>query len=80
MHQILLPTHLERFSENLEDVSAKQGERIHQEIKILEQQYQGRLNIMAGNCWSLRQNQSGLIHGQKLYKNTPEDIDKIVLI
>ena len=34
--------HLDRFPENLGDVSAKQDERFHQGIKVMEERYQGR--------------------------------------
>ena len=37
----LLHSHLDRFPENLGDVSDKQGERFHQDIKVVEARYQG---------------------------------------
>ena len=37
----LLHSHLDRFPENFGDVSDKQGERFHQDIKVVEAQYQG---------------------------------------
>ena len=36
-----LHSHLDKFPENLDDVSDKQGERFHQQIKVMEEQYQG---------------------------------------
>ncbi|GBM32034.1 hypothetical protein AVEN_127375-1 [Araneus ventricosus] len=33
---------LERFPENLGDISEEQGERFHQDIKTMEDRYQGR--------------------------------------
>ena len=36
-----LHSHLDRFLENLGDVSNKQDERVHQDIKVMEEQYQG---------------------------------------
>ena len=35
-------SHLDYFPENLGDVSKEQGERFHQDIKIMEERYQGR--------------------------------------
>ena len=37
-----LDNHLERFPENLGDFSEEQGERFHQDIKVMEERYQGR--------------------------------------
>ena len=36
-----LHSHLNRFPENLGDVSDEQGERLHQDIKVMEERYQG---------------------------------------
>ena len=35
-------SHLDYFPENLGDVSEEQGERFHQDIKMMEERYQGR--------------------------------------
>ena len=35
-------SHLEQFPANLGDVSDEQGERFHQDIKVVEERYQGR--------------------------------------
>jgi len=35
-------SHIENFPENLGDVSDEQGERFHQDIKIMGESYQGR--------------------------------------
>ena len=52
-----LHCHLDKFPAHLgvEDVSEGQGERFHQDIKTMEERYQGRwdLNMMADYCWSL---------------------------
>ena len=40
-----LHNRLDFFPENLGDVSEKQGERFHQDIKEMEKRYQGRWNI-----------------------------------
>ncbi|KAJ8957397.1 hypothetical protein NQ318_004877 [Aromia moschata] len=51
-----LDSHLDRFPENLGDMSEEQGERFHQDIKIMEDRYQGRwdIHMMADYCWSLK--------------------------
>ncbi|KAI6650067.1 hypothetical protein LOD99_6282 [Oopsacas minuta] len=36
-----LRDHLDRFPDNLGDMSEEQGERFHQDIKVMEQRYQG---------------------------------------
>ncbi|CAJ0967625.1 unnamed protein product [Ranitomeya imitator] len=38
-------SHLDFFPENLGDVSEEQGERFHQDIKTMKEQYQGRLRM-----------------------------------
>ena len=50
-----LDNHLERFPENLGDFSEEQGERFHQDIKVMEERYQGKWDVhMLGDyCWSL---------------------------
>jgi len=52
-------SHIENFPENLGDVSDEQGEGFHQDIKIMEERYQGRLSktIMADFCWCLQRKQ-----------------------
>lgn len=51
-----LHSHLDRFPDNLGDYSEEQGERFHQDIKVMEQRYQGRWdrNMMADYCWTLQ--------------------------
>ena len=51
--EIVLHNHLEYFSENLGALSEEQGERFHQDIKIMEKRYQGRSNVhmTADYCW-----------------------------
>ena len=39
-----LRDHLDRFPDNLVDLSDQQGERFHQDIKVMEHRYQGRWN------------------------------------
>jgi len=38
----MLYSHLDRFTENLGDLSDEQGERFHQDISEMEVRYQGR--------------------------------------
>lgn len=50
-----LQNHLDRFPENLGDLSEEQGERFHQDIKTMEERYQGKwdTHMMADYCWNL---------------------------
>ena len=50
-----LHRHLVKFPDNLGDVSEEQGERFHQDIKVMEDRYQGRWDshIMSDYCCSL---------------------------
>ena len=50
-----LHSHLECFPENLVDFCEEQGKRFHQDIKTLENRYQGKcdMHMMADYCWSL---------------------------
>lgn len=51
----LLFNHLEDFPENLGAVSDEQGERFHQDIRVMEVRYQGRwdTHMIADYCWTL---------------------------
>ena len=44
--------HLDRFPENLGDLSKEQGERFHQDIKVMEERYQGSwdTHMMSDYC------------------------------
>ncbi|KAK5650493.1 hypothetical protein RI129_001522 [Pyrocoelia pectoralis] len=50
-----LHSHMDRFPENLGSMSDEQGERFHQEMKEIENRYQGRWDavMMADYCWNL---------------------------
>lgn len=66
-----LNSHLEKFPANLGDVSDEQGERFHQDIKIMEERYQGRWDshMMADYCWTLKRDlPSTRKHARKSYK------------
>lgn len=51
-----LHSHLEFFPDNLGDVSDEHGERFHQDIRTMEERYQGRFNsnMMGDYCWFLQ--------------------------
>lgn len=51
-----LRNHLDKFPDNLGNYSEEQGERFHQDLKVMEERYQGRwdCHMMADYCWSLK--------------------------
>ena len=59
-----LHSHLREFRANLDDVSEEQGERFHQDVKVIKKRYQGRwnCNMMADNCWSLMRDAPYEVH------------------
>lgn len=63
-------SHLDRFPENLGDLSEEQGERFHQDIRTMEERYQGywNANMMADYCWSIQSSTPGSTHARKSYK------------
>ena len=65
-----LHAHLDRFLANLGDVSDEQGERFHQDIKVMENRYQGYWNtkMMADYCWSLKRDCPNDSHARKSNK------------
>ncbi|GBP13914.1 hypothetical protein EVAR_10482_1 [Eumeta japonica] len=50
-----LHSHLDRFPENLGDMSEEQGERMRQDLRVMEERYQGfwDTHMKADYCWSL---------------------------
>ena len=62
-----LHNHLDHFPKNLGDLSEEQGERFHQDIRVMEERYQGRWDatIIVGVC-----------KGTVLILNTPESATK----
>jgi hypothetical protein len=62
-----LHTHVDFFPENLGAVSEEQGEHFHQDIKEMEQRYQGRWNVnMMGNyCWMTHREITEMSHTRK---------------
>ena len=63
-----LHRHLDRFPENLGDVSDEQGERFHQDIKVMEERYQGDIKMMADYCWNLKRDEPDIEHSRKSRK------------
>ena len=63
-------SHLDSFSENLGSVSDEQGERFHQDIKVMECYYQGRwdIHMIADYCWSLVRDKPQAPHKRKALK------------
>ena len=63
-------SHLDRFPENLWELSEEQGERFHQDIKVMEERYQGRwdTHMMADYCWNLQRHNPFAPHTRKSYK------------
>ena len=51
-----LHSHLDRFPENLGALSNEQGERFHQDVKEMEERYQGRWDavMLADYSWSIK--------------------------
>ena len=65
-----LNSHLGKFPANLGDVSDEHGERFHQDIKVMEERYQGRLDthMMADYCWSIQRDNPDVHHSRKSRK------------
>jgi hypothetical protein len=65
-----LHSHLDCFPENLGDLSDEQGERFHQDLKTMEDRYQGRwdTHMMADYCWSLMRDSPGTTYSRRSLK------------
>ena len=65
-------SHLDKFPENLGSVSDEQGERFHQDIRDMEERYQGRWdnNMMADYCWSIKRDHPNMQHRRKALKKS----------
>ena len=65
-----LKSHLDYFPENLGNISEEQGERFHQDIRVMEERYQGRwdCHMMADYCWNLKRESSTAVHKRKSLK------------
>ena len=75
-------SHLDHFPINLSDVSDEHGERFHQDIKTMEERYQGRWNIhmLADYCWCLMRDFPSIKHRRNSRKRTflPDSNGKFV--
>ena len=62
-----LHSHLDKFPENLVNISNEQGERFHQDLREMENRYQGRWDevMMADYCWCLKRDVSTVEHARK---------------
>lgn len=67
-----LDNHLDKFPENLGAYSEEQGERFHQDLKVMEDRYQGRWDehMMADYCWSITRECPENIHRRKSKKRS----------
>ena len=67
-----LSSHLDYFPDNCGDYSEEQGERFHQDIRTMEERYQGRwdINMLADYCWCLKRDLPGERHKRKSLKTS----------
>lgn len=65
-----LHSYSDSFPENLSDFGEEQEERFHQDIKTVEERYQGRwdIHMMVDYCWSLQRDSPGKPHARKSNK------------
>ena len=65
-----LSSHLDYFPDNCGDLSEEQGERFHQDIRVMEERYQGRwdVNMLADYCWCLKRDVRASEHKRKSLK------------
>ena len=61
-----LHSHLDNCSKNCGEISDEQGEKFHQDIKLMEERYQRCWdNRMNADCWSLKKQKSYQHHSRK---------------
>ena len=62
--------HLDYFPDNCGDYSEEQGERSHQDLRQMEERYQGYrdVNMLADYCWCLKRNLPSSTHKRKSLK------------
>ncbi|GFW05796.1 uncharacterized protein TNCV_602681 [Trichonephila clavipes] len=67
-----LHSHLDRFPQNLGDFSEEQGEKFHQDLRTMEEHYQGRWDshLMVDYCWCLIRDLLKVAHSRKSYKRS----------
>ncbi|QQP37347.1 Uncharacterized protein FKW44_017579 [Caligus rogercresseyi] len=63
-------SHMEKFPENHGAMSDEQGERFHQDMRQIEERYQGRWDavMMADYCWSLKRDNTAAAHTRESKK------------
>ncbi|QQP31526.1 Uncharacterized protein FKW44_025149 [Caligus rogercresseyi] len=63
-------SHMEKFPENLGAMSDEQGEGFHQDMRQMEERYQGRWDavMMADYCWSLKRDNTAAAHTRESKK------------
>ena len=62
--------HLNAFPENLGDLSEEHGERFHQDLKVMEERYKGKIlpNMLADFCWKMARETESLRNHKKYFK------------
>ena len=65
-------SHLDKFPSNLGSVSDEQGERFHQDMRDMEERYQGRWDnhMMADYCWSIARDNPDMQHKRRATKRS----------
>jgi len=65
-----LSSHLDYFPANCGDYSEEQGERFHQDLRQMEERYQGYwdVNMLADYCWCLKRDLPNSTHRRKSLK------------
>lgn len=67
-----LYSHLSYFPDNCGSYSEEHGERFHQDIRVMEERYQGRwdVNMLADYCWCLKRDAPRHGHKRKSRKKS----------
>jgi hypothetical protein len=67
-----LRSHLDYFPDNCGDYSEEQGERFHQDLREMEERYQGQwdVNFLADYCWCLQRDVVSATHKRKSLKRS----------
>ena len=72
LQYLYLFSHLDYFAENPSDISEEQGKRFNQDIRTMEERYEGcwDSHMMADYCWTLIRDCTEQRHRRKSYKQT----------
>ena len=67
-----LESRLDFFRENLGEVCDEHGERFHQDILVMEKQYEGKWtsSMLADYCWTLKRDVPEANYLRKSYAST----------